>query len=303
MFLLRRLVAVVLICIAVAAVVFLTLHGLFPETFGDTHPLLVELGIFLKQTFLHFDLGQSRRPPFRDVTSLLGEGLLADASVIVGGLAAGFIMGIAAGAVAARRPRSLVARAIDVAGLLALCMPVYVTAMLAIMLFAPSIGAPVPLFFADPHRYVDIQHGPLQWASSLIVPWFVLGLPLAAINMRLTRADLTELLDADYVRTATSKGLPPWVVVTRHMLPVAVPPAISLTGAYVPLLVGNALLVESVYNVPGSFRLIPGAISVGDYPILQGLVLVSAVFVVLCNGVADIVLAMLDPRIREQGFT
>ena len=303
MFVLRRLAAVVVICIAVAAVVFLTLHGLFPETFNDTHPLLVQLGIFLKQTFLHFDLGQSRRPPFRDVTSLLGEGLIADASVIVGGLAAGFFMGIAAGAVAARRPRSLLARAIDVVGLLALCMPVYVTAMVAIMLFAPSIGAPVPLSFADPHRYVDIQVNPFQWATSLIVPWFVIGLPLAAINMRLTRADLRELLDADYVRTATSKGLPPWVVVTRHMLPVAMPPAISLTGAYVPLLVGNALLVESVYNVPGSFRLIPGAISVGDYPILQGLVLVSAVFVVLCNGISDVVLAMLDPRVRQKGFT
>lgn len=303
MFVLRRLVAVVLVCVAAAALVFLSLHGLFPETFNDTHPLLIQLGIFLKQTFLHFDLGQSRQPPFRDVTSVLGEGLIADASVIVGGLATGFFMGILAGAVAARRPRSLLARAIDVTGLLALCMPVYVTAMLMMMLFAPAIGAPLPLPFADPHRYVDIQHNPVQWASSLIVPWFSIGLPLAAINMRLTRADLRELLDADYVRTATSKGLPPWVVVTRHMLPVAMPPAISLTGAYVPLLVGNALLVEAVYNVPGSFRLIPRAISIGDYPILQGLVLVSAVFVVLCNGVSDIVLAMLDPRIRQKGFT
>jgi peptide/nickel transport system permease protein len=283
-------------------VVFLTLHGLFPETLYDTHPLLVELWIFIKQTFLHFDLGQSRRPPFRDVTWLLGQGLIADASVIVGGLVAGFLMGIAAGAVAARRPRSLLARAIDVVGLLALCMPVYVTAMAAIMLFAPSIGAPVPLFFADPHRYVDIQHDPLQWASSLIVPWLVVGLPLAAINMRLTRADLREMLGADYIRTATSKGLPPWVVVTRHMLPVAMPPAISLTGAYVPLLVGNAVLVEAVYNVPGSFRLIPGATSIGDYPVLQGIELVSSMFVVVCNGIADVVLAMLDPRIRQKGF-
>ena len=86
------------------------------------------------------------------------------------------------------------------------------------------------------------------------------------------------------------------------MLPVAMPPAISLTGAYVPLLVGNAILVEAVYGVPGSYRLIPGAISIGDYPIIQGLVLVSAVFVVLCNGVADVLLAMLDPRVREKGY-
>jgi peptide/nickel transport system permease protein len=300
LFVLRRLVAVVLVCVAVAALVFVTLHGLFPETFNDTHPLLVELWLFLKQTFLHFDLGNSRRPPFRDVSWLVGQGLMADASVIAGGLGLGFGLGIAAGAVAARRPRSLVARTLDVLGLLALCTPVYVTAMVSILLFAPSIGAPVPLFFADPHAYVPIQHDPLQWARSLVVPWMVLALPLAAINMRLTRSDLRELVDADYVRTAASKGLPSWVVVARHMLPVAMPPAISLTGAYVPLLVGNALLVESVYEVPGSFRLIPGAISVGDYPVIQGLVLVSAVFVVVCNGVADVLVAALDPRVRQK---
>jgi peptide/nickel transport system permease protein len=175
-------------------------------------------------------------------------------------------------------------------------------AMAAIYLFAPSIGAPVPLFFADPSKYVAIQDNPLEWVRSLVVPWIVLALPLAAINMRLTRADLRELADEDFVRTATAKGLPPWVVATRHMLPVAMPPAISLTGAYVPLLVGNVLLVEAVYGIPGSFHFLPRAISFGDYPVIQGLVLVSAFFVVVCNAVADVLLAMLDPRVREQGY-
>jgi peptide/nickel transport system permease protein len=302
MFVLRRLVAVVLVALGAATLVFLTLHGLFPETFNDTHPLFVELWLFLERTFLHFDLGQSRFPPFRDVTGILGQGLAADASVIVGGLALGFLLGTGAGAVAARRPRSLLARAMDVAALLALCTPVYVMGMAAIFLFAPSIGAPVPIFFADPSKYVAIQDNPLEWVRSLIVPWIVLALPLAAINMRLTRADLRELLREDFVRTATAKGLPPWVVATRHMLPVAMPPAVSLTGAYVPLLVGNVLLIEAVYGIPGSFRLLPRAISFGDYPVIQGLVLVSAFFVVVCNGVADVVLAWLDPRIRQKGY-
>jgi peptide/nickel transport system permease protein len=294
-FILRRLAAVVLVSVAAATLVFVTLHGLFPETFDDAHPLLIELGIFLKQTFLDFDLGRSGD---RTVTSILAEGLGADLSIIAGGLAFGFALGTGAGALAARRPRSLVARAIDFAGLIALCLPVYVTCMIAIFLFAPSIDAPVPLFFADPHAYVPITHDPLAWAGSLIVPWIAVGLPLAAINMRLTRADLQEALDADFVRTATAKGLPPWAVMGRHLLPVAMPPAISLTGAYVPLLVGNALLVEAVYEIPGSFQLLPRAIQYGDYPIIQGLVIVSAVFVVVCNAVADTVLAMLDPRVR-----
>src|SRR6476659_5742140 len=111
-FIARRLVAVVLIAVAASAVTFLTLHGLFPETFSDTHPLLVELWLFLQRTFIHFDLGESTSRPLGQVSWLIGRGLAADASLIVGGLGAGFAMGIAAGAVAARRPRSLLARAV-----------------------------------------------------------------------------------------------------------------------------------------------------------------------------------------------
>jgi len=298
-FVIRRLAAVVLVCIAASALAFVVLHGLFPETFNDDQPLHVELWHFLVRTFVHFDLGESTSRPLGEVSELIGRGLGADISLILGGLAAGFAMDTVAGTVAARRPRSLVARAIDVAGLLALCTPVYVLAMVAILIFAPSISAPIPIGIFEPHMYVSIFEDPVQWARSLVVPWFIIGLPLAAVNMRLTRADLQEVLDADYVRTARAKGLPPWVVMTRHMLPVAVPPAVSMTGAYVPLLVGNALLVESVYEIPGSFKLIPHAIDIGNYPIIQGLLIVSAVFVVICNGVADIVLAALDPRVRE----
>lgn len=297
-FVLQRLAAVVAVSVAVTTVTFLVLHGLFPETFNDTHALPVELLLFLRQTFLHLDLGVSSTVPSRRVLDIVGSGLEADASIILGGLATGFALGIATGTLAARRPRSLLARAIDVLGLLALCMPVYVTCMIAIFVFAPSIDAPVPVFFADPHAYVPIQDDPLQWAGSLIVPWIALALPLAAINMRLTRADLQEVLGADYVRTAASKGLSPRAIMARHMLPVAMPPAISLTGAYVPLLVGNVLLVEAVYEIPGSFQLLPRAIQFGDYSIIQALVIVSAVFVVVCNGIADMLLAALDPRIR-----
>src|SRR4051794_29000258 len=298
-FIARRLVAVVLIAVAASSVTFLTLHGLFPETFSDTHPLLIELWLFLERTFLHFDLGESSSRPLGEVSYLIGRGLAADASLIFGGLAAGFAMGVLAGTLAARRPRSVLARTLDVLGLIALCTPVYVLAMAVILLFAPSIGAPVPIGIFEPQMYTPITDDPIQWVRGLIVPWIIIGLPLAAVNMRLTRADLQEVLDEDYVRTAIAKGLPPWVVMTRHMLPVAIPPAVSLTGAYVPLLIGNALLIERVYEIPGAFKLIPSAIDVGNYPIIQGLVIVSAVFVVVCNGVADIVLAALDPRVRE----
>jgi peptide/nickel transport system permease protein len=106
--------------------------------------------------------------------------------------------------------------------------------------------------------------------------------------------------DEDFVRTARGKGLSDRRVAYRHTLPTAIAPTVSFAGAYTPLLVGNALLVEQVFNIPGVFRYTSGAVSNGDFPLLQGMVLVGAVFVVLGNLIADLVLARLDPRVRLQ---
>jgi peptide/nickel transport system permease protein len=116
--------------------------------------------------------------------------------------------------------------------------------------------------------------------------------------MRLTLASMLEVGDAEFIRTAIGKGLSQRRVALRHALPAAAAPTISFAGAYTPLLVGNALLVEQVFNIPGVFRYTPGAISNGDFPLLQGMIIVSAVLVVLGNLVADLVLARLDPRVR-----
>jgi peptide/nickel transport system permease protein len=105
--------------------------------------------------------------------------------------------------------------------------------------------------------------------------------------------------DAEFVRTAFGKGLFERRVAIRHTLPAAAGPTISFAGAYTPLLVGNALLVEQVFNIPGVFRYTSGAISNGDFPLLQGMILVGAVLVVLGNLAADLLLARLDPRIRQ----
>src|SRR3954453_12716199 len=168
LFILRRLVAVVLVTVAACSLAFLTLHGLFPETFSDTHPLLVELVLFLERTFVHFDLGESTSRPLGEVSTLIGRGLGADISIIVGGLLAGFVMGNIAGMLAARRPRSWVARTLDVLGLLPLCTPVYVMAMVPSLTCPPSIGAPTPIALFEPHRYVPITDGVFEWIRGLL---------------------------------------------------------------------------------------------------------------------------------------
>jgi len=292
-FALRRLFAAVLLAVAVSALTFLTLHGLYPEAFGDTRPLLVECFHFLVTTFVHFDLGQDGQ-----VAEEIGRGLGADFSLLLGALAFGVLAGMAGGVVCARHPGSWRARVLHISALLALCTPVYVLGMAAILLFKPGISAPLPIGLLPYHGYVPFLDNPLKWLHALVVPWVIAGLPLAAVCMRMTTATMLELRNEDFIRTATAKGLSPLAVSARHVLPVAMPPVISLAGAYTPLLIGNVILLEKVFDVPGIYQVIPGAIDFGNYPLIQGVVIVTAIFVVIVNGLVDIALAALDPRTR-----
>jgi peptide/nickel transport system permease protein len=292
-FALRRLFAAALLAVAVSALTFLTLHGLYPEAFGDTRPLLIELWHFLVATFVHFDLGRDGQ-----VAAEIRRGLGADFSLLIGAMVFGLGAGMAGGVVCARHPGTWRARIIQLIGLLALCTPVYVIGMAAILLFKPGISAPFPIGILPYHGYIPFFENPLKWVHSLVVPWIAAGLPLAAVCLRMTRATMTDLGEEDFIRTAAAKGLSPARISVRHVLPVAMPPVISLAGAYTPLLIGNVILIEKVFDIPGIYEVIPGALNFGDYLMIQGVVLVTAVFVVIVNGLVDIALAALDPRIR-----
>ena len=202
------------------------------------------------------------------------------------------------GVVCARHPGTWKARILQLISLLALCAPVYVIGMAAILLFKPGISAPFPIGILPYHGYIPFFENPLKWLHSLVVPWIAAGLPLAGVCLRMTRATMMEIGDEDFIRTAQAKGLSPRRISFRHLLPVAMPPVISLAGAYTPLLIGNVILIEKVFDVPGMYQLIPNALDVGNYPIIQGMVLVTAVFVVIINGLVDIALAAIDPRVR-----
>jgi peptide/nickel transport system permease protein len=210
----------------------------------------------------------------------------------------GVAAGVTGGVVCARRPRSAAAWLLRVLALLALCAPVYWVGLLALLLFGSGVGVLVPLFIVETGNYEPLTQDPLAWLRSLLVPWLVTGAPLAAICLRMTAATLRDVADEDFLRTALGKGLSERTVIVRHALPVSVAPTLSVAGAYVPLLVGNALLVEQVFNIPGVFRVTTDAISQGDFELLQGLVITGAILVVLGNLAADLLLARLDPRVR-----
>src|SRR3954471_23711147 len=126
-FALRRTAGAVAVCVAVAALTFLTLHGLAPEFFDDTRPLPLEMVHYLERVFLHADLGVSTFRPFQPVLTMLGNALPADLSMLVGGMVVGLLVGTAGGVMCVRWPGTLVSRGLQVAAAVLLCAPVYVT--------------------------------------------------------------------------------------------------------------------------------------------------------------------------------
>jgi peptide/nickel transport system permease protein len=297
-YLARRAVAVVGISVGLSALTYVMLHVLTPESFDDPRPLHVELLDYLGRVFLHADFGISTQRPFLPVRSLLADGLAADVALLAGATVAGAALGIAGGMVCARRPGTVTARALELLAAVFLCAPVYFVGYVVVFLFSPNVGGPIPIPLVTTNTYRALSDDPAAWLRALLVPWVVAGLPLAAMCLRMIRATLPAVLAEDFVRTATAKGLTRRRVALRHSLPLALPPTISLIGAYVPMLLANVILVEAVFGIPGVYRLIPNAVDGRNFPVLMAILIVGSVLVVVANAIVDVILAALDPRVR-----
>jgi peptide/nickel transport system permease protein len=297
LFLVRRTLAAVVIMVAIAAITFLMLRLLAPWGFDEGSPLGA-LWRYLRDVFLHADLGRSRQQPFQPVLTVLREALPADLALFAGALVAGVVLGIYGGVICVRRRGTWIARLLEALAALFLCAPVYFVALMVLFLFAPAIHPPLPLFFVAPNAYHGLTDDPLLWLRALFVPWIIAGLPLASMCLRMVRATMPEALEEDFVRTARAKGIEARRIATRHALPLALAPTFSLAGAYAPTLLANVILVEAVFGIPGMYRLMPSAMDNANFPLLMGIVIVGAVFVVVCNALADITLAAIDPRVR-----
>jgi peptide/nickel transport system permease protein len=143
--------------------------------------------------------------------------------------------------------------------------------------------------------------GLLAKGWTLLLPWIVLALATAAIYARYVRSQMIDVMSEDYIRTARAKGLPEGTVIRRHALRSAITPVVTLLGLDVGvLLAGNAILTESVFNIPGVGRELVTAIGNSDYELIQGIVLFGAFFIVIFNLIVDIAYAYLDPRVRYQ---
>ncbi|WP_245604076.1 ABC transporter permease [Patulibacter minatonensis] len=265
-------------------------HTLFLD-----RPIYEQYFHYIKQIVLHFDFGFSYDTN-ADVAHAITSRLPATISLAAGAAVIWLIVGVLIGILSALRPRSFFDRLVMGGALLGISAPVYWLALVALALFSQSYG--VIHLIPDTGAYRPLTEDPGAWFTSLIVPWCILALSFAAIYARLMRANLLEVLDQDYLRTAEAKGLSRRRVVVRHGVRSAITPIVTAFGLDLGILLGGAVLTESVFNIPGIGRLSYDAIVASNLPVIQGTVLFAAFFIIAANILVDIVYALIDPRVR-----
>jgi peptide/nickel transport system permease protein len=296
-YVLTRLLSLAGVIVMVTVVTWLCIHLLRPEPFAfDERSLLTQLGDYLYRAFVHFDLGNSWENNQPAVSDMMRQGLPADLWLLFGGLAFGLFAGVAAGAYVGSRPRSPVSRAIETTSMVFLCAPVYVVGLSLLLTFGAGIAVSGAGFL--PLKYVPFAQDPLRWLASMITPWIVLGLPLAAICQRMMNSSMREVLHEEFVRTALAKGITHRRMLRRHAVPAAVAPVLTVAGVSVPLMITNMVLVELTFSIPGVFQTIRTSMDTADFPVIQGTVIATAFLVALATLVVEVALVWLDPKLR-----
>ncbi len=179
--------------------------------------------------------------------------------------------------------------------LVAISAPVYFVGLVGLFVFAKGTG--LVGWFDGAGSYVPITQNVGTWFSSLILPWLTLAASFAAFYARMSRGNLIEVMGEDYIRTARAKGLRESVVIGKHALRSAMTPIVTMAGMDIGLLLGGAVLTETVFNIPGVGRYAYEAIVNSDLPAIQGTVLFGAFFIVFANLFVDVLYAFLDPRV------
>jgi peptide/nickel transport system permease protein len=221
--------------------------------------------------------------------------LPVSAYLAVGGAVVWLVVGVGVGIVSAMRRGSLADRASMGFTLLAISAPPYWLGLVLLYVFSRD-GHVFAIF---PGQGSCIDFNPVRCAPGFVLPWIALAMAFAAFYARLTRSSLLETLGEDYVRTARAKGMTQRRLVLRHGLRPALTPLLSVFGLDLALLLSGALLIETVFNLPGLGRYAFQAIREGDIPAVQGTVLFSAGFVVLANAVVDVLYGIVDPRVAH----
>jgi peptide/nickel transport system permease protein len=308
----RRLLALIPVALVVATVAFVLIHlapgdpaaiiagpdapaedvAQIRRTLGLEHPLHVQLFRWYGR-LVQGDLGQSiflRKPV---VEAILDR---AEPTVLLT-LSATFIavlIGVPAGVISARHHNTATDQTFTMFALLGISIPNFLLGLLLVLVFGVWLGwFPVA-------GYSPLEDGWLATARSLVLPAFALGLVQSALIARIARSSMLDVLREQYITTGRAKGLGERLVVYKHALRNALVPTVTVIGISFAILISGAVVVETVFNIPGLGRLVVSAVSRRDYPVVQGVVLVIAGIYMLVNLLVDLSYLVIDPRVKYQ---
>ena len=309
-YLLRRLLALLPVMLVVVTIVFFLIHLipgdpvaviLGPEAnaqqiedarreLGLDRPLHEQLVRFYAR-LLRGDLGRSYFLD-RPVTTALVERAEPTLVLMASALFVAVLIGVPSGIVAGAHQGSGWDRMLMTAALLGVCVPGFWLSLNFIYLFSVRLGwLPVA-------GYASVFSDPVAALRHMLLPAVSLGFSQSALIARIARSCMIEVLRQDYIRTARAKGLAERSVIYLHAFRNALVPVVTVIGITMAILIGGAVVTEIVFNIPGLGRLIISAILRRDYPVVQGVVLLTAAAYMLINLVVDVVYAFIDPRIR-----
>lgn len=264
------------------------------EQLGLDQPLYKQFLDYNERLFLHFDFGDSfvNNQP---VKTLMFDRLPNTMFLVFGAAILWFAAGVLIGTISATRRGTIWDRLLMGAALIAISAPVYWLGLLCLYLFSDDIG--VWHIFPGSGAYQDADNFfSKSWA--LVMPWVVLAAAFSAIYARLLRSNLLEVMGEDYIRTARAKGLTERKVVYKHGLRSAITPLVTVLGLDIGILMGGAILTETVFNIDGIGRLSYDAIQRGDLAVIQGTTVLLAAAVCISSLLVDILYAFLDPRVK-----
>jgi peptide/nickel transport system permease protein len=309
-YLVRRLLATIPVMVVVVTIVFLLIHlipgdpvavMLGPDAtpaqidatrayLGLDRPLLDQLLLFYRRV-IRGDLGRSYFLD-RPVTQALWERAEPTLVLMTAALLVAILIGVPSGIVAGANQGSWWDRLLMFGALLGVCIPGFWLSLNFIYLFAVRLG------WLPAAGYASILSDPWTALRYMVLPAVSLGFNQSALIARIARSCMVEVLHQDYIRTARAKGLSRRTVAYVHAFRNALVPVVTVVGITMAILIGGAVVTEIVFNIPGLGRLIISAILRRDYPVVQGVVLVTAVSYVMINLAVDMVYAFIDPRIR-----
>lgn len=309
-FIVRRLMLAVPVMLVVGTITFLLVHltpgdpaavMLGPEAtpgqvdqlrdeMGLNDPLIIKYPRWLADV-LRFDLGRSiflERPVSQAILERATPTLQLTAYAMLIAIA----LGVPAGVIAVLHRDSLIDKILLLLALTGTAIADFFLGMLLILLFA------VVLKWLPSGGYVAFTADPVGHFRAMLLPSLALGISIAGLPARLIRTAMLDVIQEDYVRVAVAKGLSHWTVVTRHVFRNALLPAITVFGYTLGDLLGGAVVVETVFSLPGMGQLVVNSIARRDFPVIQGVVMVIALGYLLANLLVDILYVAADPRVR-----